>query len=138
MFYNGVIRTDVLLKGLAKKGSTSMTENIIAYCGLDCTTCPAYIATQNNDMQALKLVAEQWSQEFNVSIPPEGCICDGCLGAGRKIAHCDECAARSCAVERGVVNCAHCDDYGCQTLADFWKMAPQTKATLERIRANLH
>jgi hypothetical protein len=114
-----------------------MAGKMIAYCGLDCAACEAYVATQNNDMQALKQVAEKWSKEFGVPIAAEGCICDGCTGDGRKIAHCNECAVRRCAVKRGVESCAHCDDYGCKTLADFWKLAPQAKATLEEIHKAL-
>jgi hypothetical protein len=114
-----------------------MAGKMIAYCGLDCAACEAYVATQNHDMQALKQVAEKWSKEFGVAIPAEGCICDGCLGDGRKIAHCDECAVRRCAVGRGVENCAHCDDYGCKTLADFWKLVPEAKVTLEEIHKAL-
>ncbi len=33
-------------------------EEMVAYCGIVCTECPAYIATQNDDMGALKLTAE--------------------------------------------------------------------------------
>ena len=30
--------------------------NIIAYCGLNCSDCPAYIATQKDDIEELKKV----------------------------------------------------------------------------------
>jgi hypothetical protein len=36
-----------------------------------------------------------------------------------------------------MVNCAHCDDYGCQTLKDFFAMATEARATLDGIRAGL-
>ena len=114
-----------------------MAERIIAYCGLVCTKCPAYTATQADDMEALKQLAETWSQQFGSAITAADCICDGCLGDGRKIGHCSECGVRACAIERGVVNCAHCADYGCKTLADFLKAAPEAKATLEQIRLSL-
>ncbi|MBN1875577.1 MAG: DUF3795 domain-containing protein, partial [Anaerolineae bacterium] len=35
-------------------------DKIIAYCGLNCAECPAYLATQANDMEALEHVAEEW------------------------------------------------------------------------------
>ena len=34
-------------------------SKIIAYCGLACDECPAYIATQAEDMAALEKVAAQ-------------------------------------------------------------------------------
>ena len=114
-----------------------MTEKMIAYCGIVCTECPGYVATQNNDYEALKQIAKQWTEEFGDPLTPEGCLCDGCMADGRKNDHCGECAVRACAIERGVVNCAHCDDYGCQTLTNFWKFVPETKATLEEIRKTL-
>jgi hypothetical protein len=32
------------------------------------------------------------------------------------------------------MNCAYCDDYGCEKLTKFWAMAPHGKKTLDRIR----
>jgi hypothetical protein len=110
-------------------------EKMVAYCGLVCTNCLAYIATQKNDMEALKRVADQWSKEFNASLTAENCLCDGCLATtGRQIGHCGECEIRSCAVEKRVRNCAHCSDYACEKLEGFLGAAPEAKETLEEIR----
>ncbi len=51
-------------------------SEIIAYCGLSCSACPAYIATQNNDPEGLRQIAEKWSSELNLPITAESCICD--------------------------------------------------------------
>jgi hypothetical protein len=40
-------------------------DKMIAYCGLVCTDCPAYVATQANDRDALERVAAQWREEYN-------------------------------------------------------------------------
>lgn len=113
-------------------------EKMIAYCGLVCTECPAYIATQNDDQEALKKVAKQWSKEFNASFAPEDCICDGCLSStGRLSSYCHECKIRACGVEKKVRNCAHCTEYACQELETFFGFAPEAKAMLEGIRRNL-
>lgn len=112
-------------------------DKLLAYCGLSCAECPAYIATQKNDMDALRQVAETWSKEFNAKLTAQDCICDGCTVEGRKIGHCNECKVRACAMERGVVNCAHCADYGCQKLTEFLVFAPQAKTNLEEIRKML-
>lgn len=113
-------------------------EKMIAYCGLLCTDCPAFIATQNDDQQALKQVAAQWTQEFNQPISPEDCICDGCLPLdGRLSSYCRYvCKVRSCALEKNVQNCAYCADYPCQELTSFLAFAPEAKATLDGIRQN--
>lgn len=114
-------------------------DEIIAYCGLVCTECPAYIATQAGDMEALEQVAAQWREEFDSpEITAASITCDGCLtGEGRKCGHCFECEIRACGVERGVVNCAYCLDYACDKLESFFGFAPEARATLEEIRLSL-
>jgi hypothetical protein len=115
-----------------------IVEEIVAYCGITCTECPAYIATQNDDQEGLKRTAEMWSEQFQSEIKPEEIICDGCLpGHTRYCSHCAECEIRSCAIVRGVANCAHCDDYACEKLAGFLEHVPEAKAKLEGIRAGL-
>ncbi|MFN2243994.1 MAG: DUF3795 domain-containing protein [Anaerolineae bacterium] len=112
---------------------------MIAYCGLVCTDCPAYIATKADDRAALERVAAQWREEFDApGLAAESVICDGCLGTtGRKFGHCSECAIRACAMGRAVINCAHCDDYGCETITGFFGFVPEARTRLDGIRAQL-
>lgn len=113
-------------------------EKMIAYCGLVCTECPAYIATQANDIRKLEEVAVQWSKEFNATLTADDCACDGCLSTtDRHMSHCDECKIRACAIEKKVRNCAHCGDYPCEELKRFFSLAPEAQGTLEQIRQNL-
>jgi len=114
-------------------------DNIIAYCGMVCAECPAFIATQNDDQEALKQVAAQWSQEFDASFTPEDCICDGCLVLeGRSASYCHQCEIRACGIEKKVQNCAYCDEYTCEKLEKFFAFVPpDAKASLERVRQSL-
>ena len=113
-------------------------EKIIAYCGLVCTECPAYIATQNDDQAALKRVAEQWSEQWNADIKPEYCVCDGCLATSERLCgYCADCKIRACGIEKKVRNCAHCSNYACEELEKFFGFAPEARATLEKIRQRL-
>ena len=114
-------------------------NQMIAYCGLACTECPAYIATRAEDRAALEQVAAQWREEFNApEITAESVLCDGCQGtAGRKFSHCFECEMRACAMQKAVVNCAHCDDYACDKLDQFFGFVPEAKTRLDGIRARL-
>jgi hypothetical protein len=113
-------------------------DKIIAYCGLVCIDCPAYIATQADDQAALEKVAAQWREAFNApDITADSIICDGCLGdAGRKCGHCADCEIRACGVERGVANCAHCADYACAKLEGFFGFVPDARVVLDQIRAS--
>ena len=114
-------------------------DKIIAYCGLVCTDCEAYIATQANDLTALERMTARAREQFNnPDLTIASAMCDGCLGSdGRKCGYCFVCQVRACGMERGVVNCAHCDDYACEKLEDFFGMEPHARASLDGIRADL-
>jgi hypothetical protein len=113
-------------------------EGMIAHCGLICTECPAYIATQADDRAALERVAAQWREEFEApDITAERILCDGCLVEGHKCAHCFECDMRACAMARNLANCGHCDDYACDMLEEFLAHVPEARATLDGVRAGL-
>lgn len=113
-------------------------DKIIAYCGLNCAECPAYLATQSGDPAALEHVAAEWRVAFNApEITAAGIICDGCLATigGRLAGYCGMCEIRACALERNMVTCAFCPDYGCARLESFLAQAPAARATLEQLRA---
>ena len=114
-------------------------ERIVAYCGLVCNECPAYVATQANDQQALEQVVAQWRKEFNApDMTVESIVCDGCLGTEvRHCGYCAECNIRACGMEHGVANCAYCDDYPCDKLAGFLQGAPNAKIVLDEIHRSV-
>jgi hypothetical protein len=115
-------------------------DRIIAYCGLDCTDCQAYTATQSGDPGMVEQVAAQWRLEFNApEITAESIVCDGCLGTNgaRLGGYCRICELRACGVERGVANCAYCHEYACEKLESWFANAPQARATLDEIRSRL-
>ena len=114
-------------------------NKMIGYCGLVCTECEAFIATQANDWPALEAMAAKAREEYGQpQATAEGVLCDGCLTTtGRQCGYCSVCEVRSCAVDRGMANCAHCHDYACQKLESFFGMAPAARDTLEVIRTRL-
>jgi len=113
-------------------------DKIIAYCGLNCAECPAYLATQASDMEALERVAAEWRVAFNApEITAAGIVCDGCLPSigGRLSGYCGMCEIRACAIERALPHCAACVDYGCAKLEGFLTGAPNARQTLAQLRA---
>jgi hypothetical protein len=110
-------------------------EKVIGFCGIVCDECPALLATQKNDDNERKRVAEQWSRQYSADIKPEDVNCDGCLSeSGRLFGYCKVCEIRKCGREKRVKNCAYCDEYACEKLNQFFVMAPNAKVTLEEIR----
>jgi hypothetical protein len=108
---------------------------MIAYCGLDCEQCEAFIATQKNDDALRAKVAEEWAKSYNAPIKPEHINCTGCKSSGVKTYYCDQlCEIRKCATKKPITTCAECADYPCSVLAPMFKVAPQAKATLEALR----
>ena len=93
-------------------------EKIIAYCGIPCSECPAFIVTKSDDDEARAKVA---AKEFESNIKPEDINCDGCLTDGDRIFnYCKICEIRQCARGKQVENCAYCEDYACEKLNNFF------------------
>lgn len=112
-------------------------ERMIAFCGLICTDCPAYTATQRNDDEERKRIAELWSTD-EWPLKPEDIDCDGCVAVAERLAKfCRVCEVRQCGLEKKVDNCAYCDQYVCEKLAKPLERSPEAKATLEEIRKSI-
>jgi hypothetical protein len=107
---------------------------MIAYCGLDCSKCDAYIATVENSDTKRQATAQKWSQMYKSDIKPEQINCDGCKSSGTKFFHCNNCEIRQCSISKDVEHCAACENYICDTLAGFIKLAPEAGSALEKLR----
>jgi len=109
-------------------------EKMIAYCGLVCTDCGAFIATQKNDDKMRAEIAADWTTKYNHQFKPEDINCDGCLPKTVKvIGHLNMCQIRKCGQAKGVVNCGLCPDYSCDKTDEFFKMVPAAKKTLDAV-----
>ena len=88
-------------------------KKMIAYCGLDCEKCDAYIATINDD-QTLR---------------------EGCRADGVKTVFCDSlCEIRRCALKKNVTTCGDCTLLGsCGTVGKIHANDPQALANLKEI-----
>jgi len=115
-----------------------MEENI-SFCGINCFSCPAYIAkkTNNNDLRIK--TAKKWSS-IGFEITPEQVNCDGCKSTdGILLLHCNDCKVRKCAMTKKIMTCAECPDYYCEKLENLWKeiQTPEAKIRLDEIRESL-
>jgi len=123
----------ITLKGREQKAMSRM----IAYCGLDCTECKAFKATQVKDTEWKKQIAKQWEEGLKVEFKPEEINCDGCM-SNRISGWCTRiCKIRPCAQERKLETCAHCSDYPCKELKEFLANEPTGAKNLEEIRKTL-
>ena len=85
--------------------------NKIAYCGLNCEKCDAYLATIHDDQALREKTAKLWTELNHVPILPEHINCQGCRADGAKTVFCESlCEIRQCALKKGVETCGDCPD----------------------------
>jgi hypothetical protein len=107
---------------------------LIAYCGLVCSNCPTYLATQNNDDDARAKTAVLYSKKFGFSLGPEDINCDGCLSSGgRLIGYCSACNIRKCCSAKGLANCTACKEQPCEHLKKFHASSPDAKDSFKKL-----
>ena len=107
-----------------------------AYCGLDCSKCPTYLATQKNEPAEREKVAGQWSQFFGMTLTQQDINCDGCQsGSKRLFMHCKSCQIRDCCQSKDISTCAECDDCPCDSLNNFFAIMPAAKSNIEAIQS---
>ncbi|MFO7652115.1 MAG: DUF3795 domain-containing protein [bacterium] len=112
---------------------------MVSYCGIVCSDCPAFQLTRAGDRQGLSELAARLSTEER-PLRGEDMACDGCVQqGGRLVPFCRECAARLCGLNRGLANCAHCPEFGCDRLQAVWAIIrpKDARPRLERLRAEL-
>ena len=105
----------------------------IAYCGLDCEKCDAYLATLNDDNALREKTARLWSELNHVTITPEQINCEGCREDGLKTVYCDSlCEIRKCAVKKGMETCGSCPEMDtCQTVGVIINNNPSALGNLK-------
>jgi predicted RNA-binding Zn-ribbon protein involved in translation (DUF1610 family) len=86
-----------------------MEFRLDAYCGLYCGACPAMLAHQNGELEAL---AE------SIGMEPEDARCLGCKS--EKVASfCASCKIRQCASDKGFDFCFRCEELPCAPFVAF-------------------
>ena len=91
----------------------------IAYCGLNCETCEARLATIHQDDAMQRRITKEWSELNGVEITPEMIHCVGCRIDGPKTAYCESlCPIRPCAMKKHIQTCGSCAEMEtCEKLA---------------------
>ena len=105
----------------------------IAYCGLNCESCEARVATVKNDGELRKKVAALWSRLNGVEIAPEMINCTGCRIDGPKTPYCASfCPIRRCAMEKKLETCGSCAQRkSCEKLAAITRNNPDAVQNLK-------
>ncbi len=97
-------------------------SSLIAFCGLNCSTCRVYTATRERDAVRQKAIREEIAaticERYGKRVTAADVTdCDGCKsGTGRLFSGCLKCEIRQCATEKGKGLCAFCEEYPCEKL----------------------
>lgn len=111
-------------------------NEMVAFCGLLCNECGAFIATRDDDNEKRAEVAQLWSKQYSVDIKPEDINCDGCISDSERLfSHCRVCEIRKCGKQKNIENCAYCDEYACEKLEKFFQVVPDAKKRLDEIKS---
>lgn len=96
-------------------------RNMIAYCGLDCEKCDAYLATIHDDQALREKTAKLWAELNHAPILPEHINCEGCRVDGVKTVYCESlCDIRQCALKKDMTTCGCCPNVEtCQTVGEI-------------------
>ncbi len=116
-------------------------EQDLAYCGLLCRSCDIYLATRekvrSRQRQMRVEIARQIEKHYGWACKPEDVgDCDGCKAEGGRL-FCTDCQIRKCAMEKGIENCASCDDYPCDAIEKLFTTDAGARERLDAIRSVL-
>ncbi len=117
-------------------------DEMIAYCGLSCRTCPIYLASREIDEikknNLIGSIIRECKEHYGIEYNPEDISdCDGCKSSsGRIFSGCTNCNIRICAIQKKIRSCAFCGDYACEELNELFKVSPESKKYLDSIRKN--
>jgi hypothetical protein len=79
--------------------------------------CLAYKPNVEKDPSNQQKLSDGWYEYFGFRILPEKIICEGCMSEDSRLID-QACPVRPCVIEKGLQNCAHCDEYVCAKLAE--------------------
>ena len=107
-------------------------KELTAFCGLDCETCDARIATLTDDDALRERTAELWTKLNGVPITAGMIHCVGCRAEGVKTPFCESlCPIRQCVLKKGLATCGDCPDRGgCPTVGAVWNSNSEAKSRL--------
>ena len=108
-------------------------KQMIAFCGLDCEACDAYLATVRDDQALREKTARLWTEWNQTLILPDQINWEGSRADGMKTSYCDSlCPIRQCALKKGMATCGDCPDMErCPTVGAIHGNNPVAKNNLK-------
>ncbi|KKM98886.1 hypothetical protein LCGC14_1153400 [marine sediment metagenome] len=110
-------------------------KDMIGCCGLNCTKCGAYVATQTDDDAKREEVAREWTQTHGGSFTADQINCDGCQANGKAPDWVAKmCPIHKCCAGKAQSTCADCTEYACEDLSKFHPAQSDPRKNLDALR----
>ncbi len=108
-------------------------SDIVARCGYRCNLCLAY-RDNIKSSQDQKLISDGWYKYYGFRIEPEDIKCDGCLSLDTDDPRLMDpnCPVRFCVKEKGLENCAYCQEFPCRIFSSRSVDYDEMKETLDK------
>ena len=90
-------------------------EAILTRCGYRCDMCLFYKPNVAKNPPEPQKLSDGFFKYFGFRLPLEPVICDGCMSENPRLID-TECPVRPCVIEKGLDNCARCEEYICDRL----------------------
>ena len=105
-------------------------DKLIAYCGINCKSCPLYIATKNDDIVVKQELSLKWGKLYNRSFDIENMSCHGCK-SGKKFFLSEQCDITTCNTVKGIETCKQCTNHPCDRIEKFYAWQKNNKTDVE-------
>lgn len=97
---------------IRRKGLNALAE-LLTRCGYRCDLCLAYRENVAKEDER-QFLHDSWKIYFDLDIPVERLVCDGCLSCSAQAVLLDQsCPVRPCVIAKGLEHCGQCQDYPC-------------------------
>jgi hypothetical protein len=90
---------------------------ILSHCGYRCDLCLAYRPNVEQNPSNQQRLSDGWYKYFDFRIPPGKILCEGCMAENPRLID-QTCPVRPCVIEKGLENCASCDEFICTKLTE--------------------
>lgn len=108
-------------------------NRLTAYCGINCGTCPLYLATVNGDEKLKAEVAEKWGKIYKRTLKIDEMKCKGCK-SDLKFGACRKCDISTCNKNKGTNTCSECEVYPCDRIKSFIDWQGKNNTEVEIIK----
>ena len=108
-------------------------EPILTRCGYRCDLCLAFKPSIEKNPANRQKLSDGWFKYYGFRLPTEEICCDGCMSESPQLID-KTCPVRPCVIEKGLDNCAQCEQYVCEKFMQRLVTLEQVK---ERIRAEI-